>query len=162
MTNEDLDRIEQHLELSLPQNYRKMILSFPIPVSKGRAEPPLWDVANDVISANDEYRRGYGGAPAWPAHYFFIGDDGTACPFLLDLSQTPATLLQLDHGNPGAVLNRWTNIEIWMAEYLEEIGDLAFNRPTRLGLRQAVIRYAVGIIILIIVLVVIQLLQKSK
>jgi hypothetical protein len=160
MTNEDLNQIERQLGLTLPRDYRQMILSFPISVSKGKAEPPMWDMLNEVITANNDYRRGYGGTPAWPDHYFFIGDDGAACPFLLDLSQNPAKLLQLDHGNPNVVLNRWSSLESWMAEYLEEIGDLAFTQRKQLECRQAVIGYCVGIIILIIVLIVIRVLHK--
>jgi hypothetical protein len=145
MTDIDLDRIERQLDVTLPAEYRRMMLNFPIPVSTGQTDSALWDSVDSLIRMNQEYRRGFGGAQPWPKNYLFIGDDGTACPYLVDLTQNPSPVLHLEHGNPKIVLGHWRDVDEWMKQYLSEIGDLAFQQPKRLGLREVIVRSAIVI-----------------
>ncbi len=62
-----------------------------------RGELSLFDDAELNIERTLEYRRGFGGAPPWPADYVHIGDDDDACPYALHCGD--GTILKTDHGN---------------------------------------------------------------
>jgi hypothetical protein len=55
--------------------------------------------ASRIILLTMEYRKGYGGAPPWPANYVYIGDESDACPYALDAEKE--TVVHTDHGHLG-------------------------------------------------------------
>jgi hypothetical protein len=97
MTQEDLIMMEERLKITLPPAYRDLLANYPWPKSIGAAQLSLFDDAALNIERTLEYRRGYGGAPPWPADYVHIGDDEDACPYAMRCSD--GTIVKTDHGN---------------------------------------------------------------
>lgn len=89
MIESDVKRIEDALHLSLPSDYRHLLLHYPVRFSAGTTQQPLWDDASALISRNRELRAerkslGVQYQPL-PDHYFLIGEDGGGWQFLVDL-----------------------------------------------------------------------------
>ena len=83
MTDPDLDRIEEALNLKLPLFYRKYMLSYPSWLAERQpqgSDVAQWEFANDpeqIIRFNRYVRAAepsefFDDAP-WPPHYFVIG-----------------------------------------------------------------------------------------
>lgn len=121
MTEEDVDRIERELNVRLPGEYRQVVCNFPIPADRGTSDSFLWDDPDALIELNCEYREGYAGLDPWPDSLFMIGDDGAACPYVLDLKQTPAPVLHLDHGQPDQVLEQFGSINEFVRQAIEQL-----------------------------------------
>lgn len=89
MLESDVKRIEDAFELSLPSDYRHLLLHFPVRFSAGTTEQPLWDDADALISRNRELRserRSLGVTyQPLPGKYFLIGEDGAGWQFLIDI-----------------------------------------------------------------------------
>src|SRR5574341_1138760 len=105
MTPDALARIEQALQIQLPQSYRTRMLAFPVPAAAGNTDLAVWDSADRLIEFNRELRAGApGGVKPWPPHFFAIGHPGDGCPIALDLREGDA-VWWIDHchlGNPGS------------------------------------------------------------
>jgi hypothetical protein len=56
MIESDVNRIEDAFNLTLPADYRHLLLHFPVRFSAGTTEQPLWDDADALISRNRELR----------------------------------------------------------------------------------------------------------
>jgi hypothetical protein len=124
MTEEDLDRIEQALDIALPDAYRAALLNFPIVAWRGNTETELWDDADAIIELNRELRAGApGGVPPWPAHMFALGHSGDGSPSALDLSTPGAPRWWVDRSGLANVGSGQTHasFEEWLPEYLEDL-----------------------------------------
>ena len=94
MNAQDVQTIERELGVKLPDEYRDFQMN---------RTPSIVDtttIADDtrfVIERTLEYRRGYGGAPAWPSDVIYVGDEDDACPYVLSCST--GKVIQSDHGN---------------------------------------------------------------
>jgi hypothetical protein len=97
MIHEELTAMEQQLQVTLPDAYKQIMLSYPWPQFASTTDSSLWDDAALNIERTLEYRAGYGGAPPWPLEYVHIGDDDDACPYALRCSD--GTIVKTDHGN---------------------------------------------------------------
>jgi len=94
MTDEDLNRIEAELAISLPDAYR----IFQIARDPSDVDSiSLSDDASFVIERTLEYREGYAGIPPWNSDALYIGDEDDACPYVLFC--TAGRVVQTDHGD---------------------------------------------------------------
>lgn len=94
MTPDDLSRIEQSLQVTLPSDYRHLLLNYPVVFQRGMHVGDIWDDADAVIRRNQELRAprkslGQHYAPL-PPEYLFIGDDGAGWQHLIDLQTDPS------------------------------------------------------------------------
>ena len=103
MTEADLDRIETELSLTLPAEYREVMLQFPIRFLAGNSDSPLWDDPGALIGKNEELRTStvaegwfQNSHTGWPPHFLFIGGD-VELSWVLDLRQIPCRVLEVDH-----------------------------------------------------------------
>jgi hypothetical protein len=99
VTRDDIHRIEESLQIRLPESYRDRMSRFPVPAAAGNSDLGVWDSADRLIAFNLQLRRGApgGGAP-WPARFFAIGHAGDGCPHALDLDDGDA-VWWIDHGH---------------------------------------------------------------
>jgi hypothetical protein len=121
MTEQDISKIERELAVTLPADYKAAVQNYPVRADYGTDDSVLFDDAEAVIDQNRRYRAGFAGLPPWPSHYFFIGDDGAASCYLLDLSKSPAPVLFADHGNIDDIRTEATAVEDWVTRYLADL-----------------------------------------
>src|SRR5215217_5426572 len=98
MTESDLSLIERELEVRLPRDYRRVLSDYPFSYDLGTSDSILYDNAQGLINQNRAYRAGFAGLPKWPQHYYFIGDDGAASCYLLDLRREQSPVFVAEHG----------------------------------------------------------------
>lgn len=94
MTDDDVLRMESALGLTLPQDYRHLVLHYPVRFSQGTCDQVLWDDADKLISRNLQLRverksLGKSYLPI-PSHLFLIGEDGAGWQFFIDLRTHPS------------------------------------------------------------------------
>ncbi len=93
MTPEDANRIEDALGISLPHDYRQLLLNYPVVYDRGTKHGDLWDDADAIIKRNEELRskrKSFGTEyEALPNQYLFVGDDGGGWQHLIDLQTDP-------------------------------------------------------------------------
>ena len=105
MIESDVKRIEDAFDLTLPSDYRHLLLYFPVRFSSGTTEQPLWDNADALIERNREVRtdRKSLGVQylSLPKHFFLIGEDGAGWQFLIDLRDQPSIVQIMARRGPG-------------------------------------------------------------
>jgi hypothetical protein len=163
MSPQDIERIERELQIALPIDYKKTMLSFPVRRDRGNDDSPLFDNSDALIDLNRKYREGFAGLPRWPVHYYLIGDDGAASCYLLDLTKTPSPVLLADHGNIERLSREADTLKFFVAGYIATFKEAGINpdaprRPLTLtkvlslamivGVTAAIIGYLVGTILL--------------
>ena len=92
MTPLDLRSIEASLGVVLPSAYKEFMAT-----PQSSANTSFWDDADEIIKQTKAQRKGFGGAPPWPADLVVIGDEEDACLYALDCRT--GTVVQTDHGN---------------------------------------------------------------
>ena len=97
MTPQQLQTIESSLGVLLPEQYKKVMASYPWPAFQGSTEASLWDDPDAIIEQTTAQRAGFGGTPSWPTQFVVIGDEDDACPYALDCAT--GRIIQTDHGN---------------------------------------------------------------
>ena len=132
MTEADLQRIETELNVTLPAEYREVMLEFPIRFLVGNADSLLWDDADALIRQAEELRttvvgEGWLGQShtAWPPHFLFIGGDVELCS-VLDLRQSPCRVLEVDHWDVSGYEEPYEEalpFRDWVTRYLEDYRD---------------------------------------
>ncbi|MEP3480670.1 MAG: SMI1/KNR4 family protein [Fuerstiella sp.] len=94
MTPEDTRRIEDSLGVTLPSEYRHLLLNPPVQYDRGTPFGDLWDDADAIIERNQELRskrRSLGkDYDALPNRYLFVGDDSAGWQHLVDLDSDKA------------------------------------------------------------------------
>ena len=121
MTEHDISKIERELAVTLPTDYKVAVQNYPVRADYGTDDSILFDDADAVIDLNRRYRAGFAGLPAWPPHYFFIGDDGAASCYLIDLSTSSSPVFFADHGNIQSLTTEAATIQDWIARFLADL-----------------------------------------
>jgi len=134
MTSDQLRQIEAALKITLPMEYREALLHYSLS-TPGNDDSPLFDDAKALVELNRQYRAGFAGMQPWPEHYYFMGDDGAANCFALDLSAQPPKVLFLDHGNCQVTGVEAETFEGWLKQVTLELAPDkvgGVSNPTRL------------------------------
>jgi len=121
MTGSDASRIESSLQVALPEPYRDLLTSFPVPAYAGNSDTAFWDDADRLIELNRELRGGASGVRAWPAHMFALGRDAGGCSQAIDLRS--GELWWADRGHldaPGSYKHR-ESLKEWATEYFDDL-----------------------------------------
>ena len=122
MTPQELAHLDAALAITLPEAYKALFDSFPIPAYSGNSDIAVWDHAERLLKLNLEYRTGApGGLAPWPPHLYAMGHAGDGCPYAVDLRDE--SVWWVDH---GSVDNPTTQQEAallgpWLAHYFEEL-----------------------------------------
>ena len=148
MTLEGLRRIETSLGVTLPPDYRRLMLNYPVVFDRGTAEGDLWDEADAVVRRNEELRRPRRslGAEyrALPARYLFVGDDGAGWQHLLDLESDPPVVHIMEYEAVASIRparsddDRELPLNVWLHDRLVAMRDggidiTAPNHPSSEG-----------------------------
>ena len=131
MIESDIRRIETELSVTLPSEYRDLLLHFPVKYDAGTSNGPLWDNVDALISRNRELRTerkslGIVYRPL-PERYFFVGDDGAGWQNLIDLSANPPIVHIMEYENidqisPAVADNSQSQtVSQWFHAYLLEL-----------------------------------------
>lgn len=97
MTDADLRRIEAELRLTLPNDYRRLVLASPFrPVGHDRV---YWLYADpdEVIRATREPLSGYYEGVGWLPTHLAIGETAMGDQYVLDVARTPSPVYCLSH-----------------------------------------------------------------
>lgn len=89
MTDSDLQRIERELSLTLPADYKSLMLSYPFPPNSFTAECMLPDNAGRLLESA-------GGRDNPPPGSFIIGNDGGEETYFIDASRQGAPVFVFD------------------------------------------------------------------
>lgn len=96
MTETDVDRIESSLAVTLPDEYRRLLMEFPSDLSADWARHEIFCSADWIIKQTQSTRLG-AIKRRWPTHMIVIGDSGCGDFYCLDLSDRPASVVCWDH-----------------------------------------------------------------
>lgn len=131
MNESDVKRIEDAFNVTLPSDYRHLLIHFPVRFSKGTTEQPLWDNADALISRNRELRteRKSLGVQyhSVPDRYFLIGEDGGGWQFLIDLNEHPSIVYIMEFERVDQISPATTDdgkpqsISDWLHSHLLEL-----------------------------------------
>jgi hypothetical protein len=114
MSPDDLRQIEDALDVTLPDAYRRLMSPSPVRYLAGNADTDLWDNAEALIARNKALRgdRQY----PWPTHWFFIGDPvGSDDANAIDLRDPSAPVFWVDQCDLRTVENvRGTRFDEWL------------------------------------------------
>lgn len=162
MTEEDIVRIETALEVSLPADYREHLAKH----DEDEEEHGLVDDvtamrnADEIIAATRDYRAGFAGLPAWPAHWIYMGDEADACPYAVDC--VSGHLRQMDKGNPlRPPLKEYESFAEFHAQLQKAYDEKMFSPDEPLTLGERVRDWLLGIGIFLGVFVVIPVILFS-
>lgn len=103
MTESDLNRIEQVLNISLPREYRAVVSRYPFAPNSSLADYALPNDADRVIEMNVLSRECEWDSEASPIHWFVFGHDGGECSYFLDLTRpnSPVFAISIEGGGPS-------------------------------------------------------------
>lgn len=101
VTEADVAKIESELGITLPADYREILLHFPVRFEAGTTDGFLWDDAQALIERNRELRSARN---IWdvelkplPEQYFFIGDDKAGWQYLIDTTSEPSMVYTMEY-----------------------------------------------------------------
>lgn len=134
MKEDELRRIEAELRLTLPDDYRRLMLAFPFRPLGRDSVYWLYDDPDDVIRATREPLHGYyEGAALLPTHVA-IGETAMGDQYLLNLARTPWPVLCLSH-ETHEVEEDYPDLASfvtgWTKEVAEPTEQSERNRPRR-------------------------------
>ena len=97
MTVEDLEQIEQELGITLPHDYRELMLTYPFAPDSFANDCDLPNDPRRLIDTNCDLRRDGFFGMEWPNHYFSMGGDGSGNEHFIDLRRNPSPVFLADH-----------------------------------------------------------------
>ena len=102
MTESDLNRIKQVLNISLPREYREAVCPYPFAPDSSLADYALPNDADRVIEMNILSRECEWDGEVSPIHWFVFGHDGGECSYFLDLTlpNSPVLAISIEGGGP--------------------------------------------------------------
>lgn len=117
MTSEDLARIESSLEIRLPDAYRRVLQSFPLPAYAGNSDTDVWDDAERLIELNRELRSGGSFVKPWPTHFYALGREAGGCSQALDLRTGDLWWADRGHLDGAGSYKHTESFDAWAREY---------------------------------------------
>jgi hypothetical protein len=118
MSAAELKRIEAALGITLPEPYRRLLESFPVPRLRGNAFTDLWDDAGQLIAVNRGLREWDHGHAPWPTRWFFIGEGLTGSGYALDVREPAAPVYRIEPGTRRPDPAGGQPFEEWLREYV--------------------------------------------
>jgi len=97
MTDDDLRRIEAELRLTLPDDYRRLVLASPFRPVGGDRVYWLYADPDEVIRATREPLHGHYEGSAWQPTYLAVGETAMGDQYLIDVARTPSPVFCLSH-----------------------------------------------------------------
>jgi hypothetical protein len=96
MTEEEIQRVEQTCQVSLPGPYRHVLLHYPFTEEDTWGYDALIDDAARLIELNRARKHIVEYGLADPERYFYIGSDGGESRFCIDLTSAHVPVYALD------------------------------------------------------------------
>jgi hypothetical protein len=123
MKDSDITMIEQALSISLPESYKRAVVPFRIPYLAGNTDYQLWDDAKGLVDLNKKLRAGSRMCPAWPPHFFAVGDPHGDEKIALDTRSPDGPVWWLDHGivDSKASYQSHSKFEDWADGFYRDI-----------------------------------------
>jgi len=124
MNRRDLCRIEESLDIRLPESYRQIIVEFPIPAAAGNSDTAVWDDADRLIEFNRELRQGGGPLEPWPHRFYAIGHPGDGSPQAIDLEDGDAVWwVDCSHLKNPSSYREAESFHTWAEEYFTSLRE---------------------------------------
>lgn len=125
MTESDIEYIERSLAIKLPESFRTAVVPFGVPALQGNTDYELWDDAAALVELNQKLRAGSRFCPAWPAHFFAVGDPHGDELITIDLRQPEGAVWWFDHGiiDASGSYNLPGTFGEWAQEFYQNIRD---------------------------------------
>ncbi|MBK8038944.1 MAG: hypothetical protein IPK22_17705 [Verrucomicrobiaceae bacterium] len=122
MIEEDLQRIEAALNVSLPRIYRSHMKRFPFAVLRGNSEHELWDDAEALIQLNLELREPKSdGADSWSSDFFAIGRNSGGIVYAMNLREEGAPVDSAPFGRLDEGDSCETRpFDFWLVDYVRD------------------------------------------
>ena len=127
MNQQELIQIEKELGITLPSDYKNVMMDYPIPGGDCETYALCNDVS-DVIKENLDLRQnGFFGSP-WPDHFYALGLNGCGDYYFIDLKEERRMIYFADHESPFhndqlEIIgddDKWEGFDSYI-KYLEEI-----------------------------------------
>ena len=116
-----ITKIEQGLQVKLPDPYKRVLLKYPFPPDSDAAYYDFYGDPEVILEDNKYYHdNGFNGLP-WAAHHFIIGNDGSGEIFFIDLnlSDSPIFKAGLNSGNAKSIAVQEIAKNIY--EFIEQV-----------------------------------------
>jgi hypothetical protein len=127
MDVQQLDHVEHALAVTMPPEYRAIMLAYPFAPDSLAEELWLLDDPAELIEINLYYRNnGFFGIP-WSTDYFAVGGDGLGNAHLLDLRSAPAPVLFADH-ETGEISPLASDTETWRSMLDADLEEIAADQ----------------------------------
>jgi SMI1/KNR4 family protein SUKH-1 len=121
---DEVDKIEQALEVKLPDAYRRLVEAFPVPAFAGNSDLAFWDHADRLIEYNRELRSGPKYIKPWPTHFYALGRDSGGCSQAIDLRTGELWWADRGHLEGGQGTHKHTeSFEEWAATYFKDLRE---------------------------------------
>ena len=135
MNNDNIQKIEQALQVVLPEDYKKILLQYPREISDAR-DLHLADDVNWLIEQNLYVREdpsNFFGKEAWCPNHFIIGEDGNGNCFYLNLEKPlPSPIFLLDHTTPDSDDQEIAcSFDAWIPQVREQLAEYRKNAEQR-------------------------------
>jgi hypothetical protein len=130
-TEEQLGTLEAKLGVSLPDDYRRLTLNFPVRFERGNQSTAIWNNAKAILRRNLELREDTSKEEGpWPPHLLFIGSEAELGAYVLDLSRSPAPVLWSEAGIHTDLEPEAASLAELVERYLEDLQALELD-PSR-------------------------------
>ena len=119
--------IAEELGVELPKAYAEFWERISSTAYSGTCEVDFWHDPAAIIRMTKSFRAGAGSNPPWPNNLVFIGDDGAACPFALDVEA--GMILHLDHGNTDReYVRKPAPLAEWLDQLVRDMKEIEAER----------------------------------
>ena len=120
MKEDELRRIEAELRLTLPDDYRRLLLAFPFKPIGGDRVYWLYDDPGEVIRATRKPLNEFYEGRSWRPTYLSIGETAMGDQYLLDLARTPSPVFCLSH-EKHEVEEDYPDLASFVADWTREV-----------------------------------------
>ena len=131
MDSNNIRQIEQALEASLPEDYKRILLQYPREIPDAR-DLHLSDDVDWLIEQNLYVRQepsGFFGKREWFDNHYIVGSDGNGNCFYLGLERPlPSPIFFLDHERPDVTgMEIASNFDEWIPKIREQLDEYQRN-----------------------------------